>query len=130
MTGDPAARRAKLQAMDDAFVLCRALGHAWSLELLTYAVVGGVEHRGYRTEVKRCDRCTTEARTVWDGQLFVTESTWSYAPGYLLPAGAEAHYRHEAMAELWDRAEVRDKPKGKRRRQASHPAGTSRRSTA
>ena len=130
MSGDPAVRRTKLQAMADEYVVCRAYGHAWDVELLTFAMVGGVERRGYRTEARACTRCGTQARTVYDGQLGLLEQAWMYAAGYLLPAGAEVHYRTEAMAELWTRAETRDraKPKGKRRsRPASHPVGSSRR---
>jgi hypothetical protein len=106
------ARAEQLAALDEQFLRCRELGHAWREIGAWVSFRKGGKAREI-TEAVTCDRCECERHDRLDARTYeVTGRTYYHAEGYLME-GAGYTLRSHVRAEKFTRHPASDiKPAG------------------
>lgn len=83
-------------------LVCRSLGHSWTIEALNVDREAGVYLR-----LTRCDRCACSKTDRLDYDFRNVGRTYAYPEGYQTGKDQHAVKRHEATGELFRRVKVR-----------------------
>lgn len=89
--------RRDIKRLDEGFLACRDLGHAWSeLERESVRAIYAKTSFGW-LRVFVCERCTTERKQIIDTYGEVTSNSYVYPDGYQLEewTPAKAPFRRE-----------------------------------
>jgi hypothetical protein len=89
-------------SISESFLQCRAFGHDWDPDPVSYRrVMGGVR------ETYRCLRCTTLRHEVYNASGRRDRCSYKYPPGYKLSGTDAPLYRSDYRAVLRNRQLVR-----------------------
>ena len=109
----PASRTDQLAGMADEYVLGRAFGHNWQIEMEWGGVIGNVHYTGYATVVKQCRDCPYKVTTILDGQMGIVQEHRETPPGYAIKGQGRGEWRKEARREALTRfAPTPQRPRG------------------